>query len=76
LGVKFDLLKPGDEATVAFSVFDCPNEELKIFVKQENVQLKMVSDSDSARSLLDIFVDNSGGVTRAVFQLASLLVKR
>jgi hypothetical protein len=76
LGVKFDLLKPGDEATVAFSVFDCPDEELKIFVKQENVELKTVSDTDSASNILDIFVQNSGGVTRAVFQLTSLLLKR
>jgi len=76
LGVKLDLLKPGEEAMVSFSVFDCPDEELKIFAKQEGVEIKDVKDSDSAQNVLDIFINNSGGVTRAIFQMLSLTIKK
>jgi hypothetical protein len=76
LGVKCDLIKPGDEIAIAFSVFDCPNEDIKIIVKQAEVDLKIVSSSDAKDEVLDILVDNSGGVTRTLFQLLSLVLKK
>ena len=76
LGVKCDLIKPGDEVTIAFSAFDCPNEDLKIILKQANVDLKMMSPVNARDQVLDILIDNSGGVTRMLFQLFSLILKK
>ena len=56
LGVKCDLIKPGDEIAIAFSVFDCPNEDIKVIVKQAEVDLKIVSSSDAKDEVLDILV--------------------
>ena len=57
-------------------MFDCPNEDIKIIVKQAEVDLKIVSSSDAKDEVLDILVDNSGGVTRTLFQLLSLVLKK
>jgi hypothetical protein len=76
LGVKCALIKPGDEVAIAFSAFDCPNEDVKIILKQAEVDLKMISSSDTRDQVLDILIDNSGGVTRMLFQLFSLALKR
>lgn len=76
LGVKFDLLNPGEEALVAFTVFDCPDEKLQIAARQEGVVTKDISGRSRNERLFEIIFDTATSPTHAALNFLRFLLLR
>ena len=76
LGVKFDLLNPGEEVSVAFTGFDCPDEKLQIAARQEGVVTKDISGRSRNERLFEIVFDTATSPTHAALNFLRFLVLR